>query len=312
MPVGTRIERTEDATKKTLQLIADAAGKNNVAITSAFVGLQPPTYAINPIFLYTSGPHEAVIKVNLKTGSGISVENLKEQLRLTVPKNIPGALISFEPADMVDQVMSLGANNPVEIVVQGRNLVQSREIADKLKLSLNNISYLRDVQIAQPLDYPTIQINYDRIRSGQMNVAIDQAGRSVVEGTSSSRLTQLVYWLDKTSGNAYQVQVEYPQFAMNSPEQIEQIPVGKSADNTIYLRDIAELKRGTSVGEYDRINQQRFITLTCNIHKQDLGSAVIDVNKAIRNLGEPPAGVKVYLRGQSDVLDQTTNELSIG
>src|SRR5215204_2655834 len=97
MPPGTRIERTEDATKKTLQLIDDAAGKNNVSITSSFVGLQPPTYAINPIFLYTSGPHEAVIKVNLIKGSGISIENLKEQLRSSGIKNIPGVLLSFEP-----------------------------------------------------------------------------------------------------------------------------------------------------------------------------------------------------------------------
>jgi len=312
MPVGTRIERTEDATKKLLQLVDSTIGKSNIAITSAYVGLQPPTYAINPIFLYTSGPHESVIKVNLKTGRGISIENLKEQLRSSVPKNIPGALISFEPADLVDQVMSLGATNPVEIVVQGRNLVQSREIADKLIKSLTDISYLRDIQIAQPLDYPTIQINYDRIRSGQMNVTIDQAGRSVVEGTSSSRLTQLTYWLDKTSGNAYQVQVEYPQFVMNSPEQVEQIPVGKAGNNTIYLRDIAEWKKGISVGEYDRINQQRFITVTANIHKQDLGKAVDDVNKAIKKLGELPPAVKVYMRGQSDVLNQTTDELSIG
>lgn len=312
MPAGTRIERTEDATKKTLTIIDSIAGKKNVAITSSFVGLQPPTYAINPIFLYTSGPHEAVIKVNLVKGSGISIENLKEELRLSVNKNIPAAALSFEPADLVDQVMSLGSNNPIEVVVQGKNLAQSREIADKLKLSLNNITYLRDVQIAQPLDYPTIQINYDRIRTGQMGLTVDQAGKSVTEGTSSSRLTQPVYWLDKTAGNAYQVQVEYPQLAMNSPEQIDQIPVGKSGDNTIFLRDIADWKKGNSIGEYDRINQQRFITVTANIHKQDLGKAVDDVNRAIKNLGELPQGVKVYLRGQSELLNQTISELSFG
>ena len=33
MPTGTRIERAEEATKKTLQLLADEAGKGNVAIT---------------------------------------------------------------------------------------------------------------------------------------------------------------------------------------------------------------------------------------------------------------------------------------
>jgi len=312
MPAGTRIERTESATKKLLQLLADSAGASHIAITSAYVGLQPPTYAVNPIFLYTSGPQEAVIKVNMTKGSGISVENLKEQMRSSVVKNIPGALISFEPSDMVDQIMSLGASNPVEIVIQGKNIAQSRTIAEKLKASLGQITYLRDVQIAQPLDYPTVQINYDRIRAGQMNLTIDQAGRSVVEGTSSSRLTQLLYWLDKTSGNAYQVQVEYPQFTMNSPEQLEQIPLGKVGEQTIYLRDIADFKKGTSIGEYDRMNQQRFITLTANIHGQDLGRAVSQVNAAIEHLDALPAGVKVYLRGQSDLLQDTTSELSLG
>jgi multidrug efflux pump subunit AcrB len=312
MPTGTRIERTEDATKKTLAIIDSLAGKKNIAITSSYVGLHGQSYAINPIFLYTSGPHEAVIKVNLAKGSGISIENLKEKLRSTVIKNIPDVSLSFEPADLVDQVMSLGANNPVEIVVQGKNLEQSRGIADKLKQSLDNISYLRDVQIAQPLDYPTIQINYDRIRVGQMGLTVDQAGKSVAQATSSSRLTQPVYWLDKASGNAYQVQVEYPQLAMNSPEQIDQVPVGKAGENTIYLRDIAEWKKGNSIGEYDRINQQRYITVTANIHKKDLGKAVADVNNSIKQLGELPQGVKVYLRGQSDVLNQTTSELSVG
>lgn len=312
MPTGTRIERTEDATKKLLQLMEEAAGKNNVAITSSFVGLQPPTYAINPIFLYTSGPHEAVIKVNLAKGAGISIEGLNEKLRASVAGNIPGAAISFEPADMVDQVMSLGSSNPIEVVIQGKNLSQSRQLADKLKSSLATISYLRDVQIAQPLDYPTIQINYDRIREGQIGLTVDQAGRSVVAGTSSSRLTQLNYWLDKQSGNAYQVQVEYPQFAMNSPEQVEQIPVGKVNENTVYLRDIAAWSKGNSIGEYDRINQQRFITITANVHHKDLGTAVADVNTAIANLGTLPQGVKVYLRGQSEVLDQTISELSTG
>ena len=134
----------------------------------------------------------------------------------------------------------------------------------------------------------------------------------MLEGTSSSRLTEPVYWLDNASGNSYQVQVEYPQLVMNSPEQIDQIPVGKFGDQTIFLRDIADWKKGTSMGEYDRMNQQRFITLTANIYKQDLGTAIADINKNISNLGTLPAGVRVYLRGQSVVLDSTQFELSTG
>ena len=312
MPPGTRIERTEDATKKVLVLIDEAAGRENVAITSAFVGLQPPTYAINPIYLYTSGPQEAVIKVNLVKGSGVKLEELKEKLRTSAPRQVPGVVLSFEPADLVDQVMSLGTSNPVEVVIQGKSLPQSRALADKLMGSMRSVPYLRDIQIAQPLDYPTVQINYDRVRAGQMGLSVGQAGRSVLAGTSSSRFTEPVYWLDNASGNSYQVQVEYPQLAMNSPEQMEQIPVGNSGGQTIFLRDIAEWKQGVSIGEYDRINQQRFITVTANLYGKDLGRSIADIQKSIASLGTLPAGVKVYMRGQSAVLNDTSFELSTG
>lgn len=312
MQTGTRIERTEDATKDILKIVDSLAGKGNVAITSSFAGLQPPTYAINSIFLWTSGPHEAVIKVNLKKNSGIRLDHFKEQLRSTIKRKHPSVIVSFEPADLVDQVMSLGTNTPIEVAVQGRDLAQGRAYAEKVKKQLERIPYMRDVQFGLPLDYPSLQIDYDRLRTGQMGLTVDQAAKSVLAGTSSSRLTQPVYWLDKTSGNAYQVQVEYPQFKMNNPEQIEQIPVDRKGDQNTYLRDIADWKKTNTVGEYDRLNQQRYITVTANIHKQDLGAAVKEVKKVIHNIGETPRGMKIYLRGQAELLDQTLNELSTG
>ena len=312
MPTGTRIERTEDATKKMLGLINGLAGKENIAITSCFVGLQPSTYAINSIFVWTSGPHEAIIKANLVKNSGISIETLKEQIRDKALKELPNATISFEPADLVDQVISQGSNTPIEILVQGKDLAQGRAYAEQLKAEIGKIGFLRDVQIGIPLDYPSIQINYDRVRMGQMGLSIEQAGKSVTAALSSSRNTQPVYWLDKAGGNSYQVQVEYPQYLMNSPEHIEQIPISQANGNNLYLRDIADWKKTNTAGEYDRMNQQRFITVTANIYNQDLGTGVKQVNQAIAKLGELPHGMKVYLRGQSELLDETLNELSLG
>ncbi|MEO5582809.1 MAG: efflux RND transporter permease subunit [Saprospiraceae bacterium] len=128
LPAGTRIERIKDATKKVLSIIDSIVGKAKIEISSSYVGLHGQSYAISPIFLYTSSPHEAVIKVNLAKGAGMSIENLKEQMRSSVKNNIPEALLSFEPADLVELVMSLGANNPIEIVVQGENLAQHKKI----------------------------------------------------------------------------------------------------------------------------------------------------------------------------------------
>lgn len=120
MQVGTRIERTEDNTKKVLGIIEKEAGKENVDITSAYVGLQPTTYAINSIFTWTGGPHEAILKVKLADDSGIQLEAFKEKLRAAIKKEIPTMLISFEPADLVEQVMSQGTNNPIEVILRGK------------------------------------------------------------------------------------------------------------------------------------------------------------------------------------------------
>jgi len=311
LPTGTRIERTETATQKLLA-ISDSITNGNIEISSAFVGTQPSSYPINNVYLWTSGPHESVIKINLKKNAGISIENFKEKLRHEIKKSIPGATLSFEPGDLVDQVLNFGSNNPIEIAVIGRNFVQTRKIAEQLTQKLNAVEYLRDAQIATPLDYPGVKIDIDRVKAGQLGLTVDQVSKSTVAATSSSRFTQPNYWLDKGTGTAYQVQVEYPQYRMNSIDQLELVPLAGNAGNSVYLRDVATIKKITSPGEYDRINQQRFITVTANIHKKDLGAAIKEVNKSIASLGELPTGIKIMVRGQAELLKDTMRELQSG
>lgn len=312
MKSGTRLERTEEATQKLLQIAGDIVGKENIAISSAFIGTQPSSYPVNLIHLWTSGPHESVTKINLKKEADYPIEQFKEELRKRVNEQLPDAKLSFEPGDLVDQVLNLGSTNPIELAIVAKDLEASNRIASQLEEKLKGISYLRDVQIATPLDYPGLKINIDRVKSGQMGVTVKDIAQSMVTATSSSRFTTPNYWRDPASGNAYQVQVEYPQHQMNSAAEIEMIPIVNKADKKLYLRDVASWSRIATPGEYDRLNQQRFITLTANIHDIDLGSATKGVNQAIADLGELPAGVKILQRGQVELLEQTLGELQNG
>src|SRR5258705_11006609 len=76
-PAGTRVERTEEMTLKALDLIRSEARPDNVAITLAFVGAQPPSYPINSIYLWTSGPQEAVLLIALRPGSSSHIAEFK-------------------------------------------------------------------------------------------------------------------------------------------------------------------------------------------------------------------------------------------
>lgn len=311
LKTGTRLERTEEATQRILK-IADSVSNHTIEISSAFVGTQPSSYPINNIHLWTSGPHESVIKMNLTKEAKISIESFKENMRNVVKDQMPATQISFEPGDLVEQVLNLGSTNPIEIAVVGKNLTQSRNIAEQLNDKLKTIDYLRDVQIATPLDYPGVKINIDRLKAGQLGLTVEQITKSSVAATSSSRFTQPNYWLDKGTGTAYQIQVEYPQYRMNSNDQLEMVPVNSNATSPVYLRDVATISKTNSPGEYDRLNQQRFITITANLHQKDLGKAIKDINKTIASLGQLPQGVKVLMRGQTELLGQTMNELQSG
>lgn len=309
---GTRLERTEEATQKLLALAQEVVGEGNIEISSAFVGTQPSSFPVNLIHLWTSGPHESVTRINLAKTATIPIENFKEQLRQRVKEEMPEAKISFEPGDLVDQVMNLGATNPIEVAVLGKNLSQSNEIARDLRDRLVSESIFRDVQISTPLDYPTLKINIDRVKAGQLGLTVKEISDALVTATSSSRFTQPNYWRDPASAVAYQVQVEYPQYLVASQQDVEMVPIVSDGKRKVFLRDVATFGSIRTPAEYDRLNQQRFITITANIHDKDLGAAVKVLDKSIADLGELPAGIQIVQKGQVDLLSQTLQELQLG
>ncbi|MFN7948994.1 MAG: efflux RND transporter permease subunit [Blastocatellia bacterium] len=311
-PTGTRVERTEVIALKALDAIRAEAGADNVAITLGFVGIQPPSYPVNTINLWTSGSHEAVLTIALKRGSGVRIDDLRERLRKKLPEVIPGTALSFEAGDVVNQVMNFGAPTPIEVAVSGPNLTASRAFAEKILGELKKIAALRDLQFSQPLDYPTIDIKVDRKRAGQLGVSVEQIGRSLVAATSSSRFTQPTYWRDPASGTAYQVQVEIPQSRIASIEDVQAVPVNTTNGARALASDVAEISYGTAVGEYDRYNQQRMITITANIAGRDLGSIASEVSAAIARAGEAPRGLSVSVRGQVPPMQQTLSGLQTG
>jgi len=311
-PAGTRVERTEEVALKALDAIRHEAGPNNVAITLAFVGAQPASYPINSIYLWTSGPQEAVLLVALRPDSHIRLAEFEERLRQKLPAILPGTNLSFEAGDIVSQVMNFGATTPIEVGMNGPDLVANRAFAEKVMAEMAQIRTLRDIQFGQPLDYPTVNVNVDRERAGQLGVTMQQVGRSLVAATSSSRFVQPNYWLDKKSGTAYQVQIEVPQSQMRSIEDIESLPAMPDGSSRPLVGDVAQINYGTMPGEYDRYNQQRMITITANIAGTDLGSAAQQVEAAVKRAGDPPRGVAVNIRGQIPPMRQTLFGLEIG
>jgi multidrug efflux pump subunit AcrB len=311
-PTGTRVLDTERMTRAVLDYIEQDAGAGNVQITLGYVGAQASSYPINTVFLWTSGPQEAVMRVALRPGAHIDIARLKERLRQELPRQFPGSYFSFQAGDIVSQIMNFGSPTPVEVAIRGPNLAQNRVFADKVRHELSRIRSLRDLQFEQPLDYPSVDVSVDRELAGQMGVTVEQVGRSLVAATSSSRFVTPNYWRDPNSGIGYQVQVQVPQPRMITVQDVQRVPV--STDGSVHpmLGDLASVHTGTIVGEYDRENGQRMLTLSANVQGEDLGRVAAQILKAIQRAGAPPRGVTVSVGGQIAPMQETLGNLGIG
>ncbi|MBT29369.1 MAG: acriflavin resistance protein [Thalassobius sp.] len=308
---GTRVERTEEITLKVLDIIDEQVGEENVDITSAYIGNVPTSYGSAQAFVFNSGPHEAVMQVAVNEEVDLDIDELKEELRASIAKQLPDLRVSFEPIELVDKIMSQGAATPIEVNVAARDIEQANRFALKIIDQMEEIPYLRDIQIAQPMNYPVLKIDMDRARAGQMGITPNQVAKSLVAATWSSRFTDKNLWLDNSKGLAYQVQVQIPEYEMTSADDIANIPLQRGKIHPT-IADVATLSRETAPGQYDRSGPNRLVTITANIHNKDLGAASEAVKQAIADAGDPPRGMIVELKGLAQLLTDTLSSLQGG
>src|SRR5262249_47950611 len=156
----------------------------------------------------------------------------------------------------------------------------TRAYAEKIRAQLALIPSLRDLQVAQSLNYPAVRVDVDRERAGLSGVTVQDVSRALVSATSSSRFVVPVFWADPKTGIGYQVQVEVPPYQMSSTEEVGMVPIkGAAAGNgaesmpqrgvsdtplqrgPLLLRDVARVRSDKEPGEYDRYNMRRIVSM---------------------------------------------------
>jgi multidrug efflux pump subunit AcrB len=295
-PDGTHIDKTEKIAIDIIDTVKEKVGEKNVAMTLGYIGTVPATFPVNSVYHFSRGPEEGLLRIALQPNSGISTEAMKEELRREFRDRFPSVRFSFEPADIISEVMSFGALTPIEVAARGGNIAENREYIGKVQTALAKLPAIRDLQVAQSLDYPTVQVTVDREKAGLSDTTVSQVTRSIVTATSSSRFVVPNYWPDAKSGIGYQVQVEIPQPQLDSVEDLGAVPIqrggGSHAGQSLLLRDVAALTTATAPGEFDRYNMKRELSLTANIGGADLGAVSRQITQALNAVAKEDAEAK--------------------
>jgi multidrug efflux pump subunit AcrB len=334
-PPGSNFNLTRQMAIKCLEEIEREAKTENIIITMGFVGQVAPNFGIDNMVLFMRGPDDGQLRVALRAKSGIKLAEFRERLRQILPERVipwladqlktgglaestslqqaKKATFGFEPGDIVTQVMSFGSTTPIAVRVIGTDLDDIRQHAELIVSKMRRIPGLRDIQFEQTLDYPTIEVVIDREKAGLSNVTIDDVRKALVMATSSTRFTDLNYWIDVETGFDYLVEVLLPPARMTSPEDLEILPLDSvSPIVNLMLRDVATVRPGVRPGEFDRDMSQRFLTVTANVEGEDMGRASRQVAQAIAAAGDPPEGVRVETLGQLPQMIEMFKSLAIG
>ncbi|MFN9551180.1 MAG: efflux RND transporter permease subunit [Pirellulaceae bacterium] len=318
---GTHIAKTEALAKEALAAVANELGSENIAVSLGYVGMIHSNFPVNAVYQWSRGPEETILYIDLKQGLDLPDEVIKERLRKRLATEMPDVRFSFEPSDIVNEVMSFGSATPIEVAVRGTDFATNREFAETLRQRLSQIPSLRDIQFGQSMNYPTVQVEVDREKAGLAGLMPIDVSRALVPATSSSRFVVPNYWADPKSGIAYQVQVEIPRGVVRSPydiepldslEQLGQVPLRSTEEGNVLVRDVTTMEKGTMPGQFDRYNMKRQVTITANSFGTDLGEVAKQVRTSITSAGPPPAGSVVELRGQIPTLETMESGLAIG
>ncbi len=225
-PSGTRIEKTEQIFAEIEAEIRRDLPPREVGNIIQNIGI--PNGGFNLAFgdNPTLGVSDGDILISLNPEEHGSTAVYTDLLRKKLHQKFPDVVFFFEAANITNQILNFGLPAPIDVQVVGRNTIANYAIAQEIQRRIERIPGAADVHIHQVVDYPVIQVNVDRNKAGQVGLSQRDVSTSLLislTGTSQISPTQ---WLDWNSGVSYNVQMQTPQYRLNSISALLRTPVG--------------------------------------------------------------------------------------
>jgi len=307
---GTRIEDTASICDNIEKDIRQLIPRSELATIIDNIGL--PYSNINLTYSTSApiGPADADIQVGLARTHRKTEEYVRE-LRARLRQDFPGITFYDVPVDIVTQILNFGLPAPIDIQVVGRDVYANHEFASQLMNRLKFVPGITDLRIQQPFNYPRVYVDVDRTKASQVGFTQSNVARNLLIALSGSFQTQPQFWLDPKTGVSYSITTQTPQYRIQSPQDLANVPVASSGSTAQpqILGALASFTRGAEIAEVSHYDVQPVIDIYGAVEGRDLGGVARDIAPIIeQSKKELPAGSLIAVRGQI----QTMNSSFIG
>jgi multidrug efflux pump subunit AcrB len=323
-PPGTRIERTEQLVLQVEDSIRKIIPANEMDTINDTIGV-PSAFNLAFVPSDNVGSMDAEILISLKPDHHPSIDYIRA-IRARLPDEFPGSIFYFQTADIVSQVMNFGLSAPIDVQVQDVNFDRATALGRQLLERMRKIPGVADPHLVQVLNYPTLQVDVDRLRAAKLNIVQRDVANNVLTSLSSSVLVAPNFFLNPQNNVNYSVAVQTPIEQLNTVSDLMHTPVSRPdssptssspttlpAASVMRLGDIARIYPKSSLESVNHYTVQREIDIAANVDGRDLGATAGDIQKVIGEVSKGlPITTKILILGQNDVMQSSFRSLALG
>ncbi|MGE4499076.1 MAG: efflux RND transporter permease subunit [Hydrogenovibrio sp.] len=222
-------------------------------------------------------------------------------------KPIPGNRYEFlQPIQMRFNELLSGVRAELAIKVFGDDFTTLTELGDKIESAIGNVNGAEDIQVEQATGLPVLSIvpNVEKLSQYglsktevQTQLATALAGQVAGQFYEGDRRSSIVVRIDET--------------LRRDLTEIERLPIHLSNSVSVPLQELATLSLEEGANQVNRENGKRRVVVTANVRGRDLGSFVADIQTAVNENIEIPAGYWVEYGGTYQKLQSASERLSI-
>lgn len=312
---GTRIERTEQIFSEVEAEIRKVIPPEEISLLLDNIGLPSETFNMAFGDSATIGTADGEILVSLNHHRSHSTPEYMKRVRSALNDKFPNLTFYYQPADIVNQILSFGLPAPINIRVAGYNKVENLQIAKEIIEKVRKVKGAADVHLHQEVDSPQLKLNVDRARAARYGLTQRDISNDVLVSLSSNTQVTPNYWVDPASGIQYFLAVQTPQFKVDSIDAILKTPLSTKGltKGAELLGNVASIERAKGFGVINHFNIQPVYDIYSNVQSRDLGGVSQDVQKIVEEFKpRMKPGNQIIIRGLVESMDSAFLKLGIG
>lgn len=234
---------------------------------------------------------------------GLTIEELRKELDQVV--QIPGVTNAWVmPIKTRIDMLATGIKTPVGIKVAGSDIYVIQRIGQDIEKILAGMKGTASVYSERVAGGRYIKVDIDREKAARYGLNISDVQQVVATAIGGTNVTQSVEGLER-----YPVNIRYPQFYRDSPQQLSLLPVVTPNGQRIALADVARIYIEDGPpgikSENARINGWTYI----DIDNIDVGTYVNNAKIALDNQLDLPVGYSLNWAGQYEYMERAKEKL---